>query len=316
MAKLDLNNLKENAKVKIADVAEKSKVVAGKGIEKAKEGFDAVAEQVSDTKYEIDMKLINPITKQQLEAFEYNIPSLIQLVESDRKMDNPVCADALGFQETIKGKTLLCVLNKHIDDTGINFEPCIDENFYCKNPYIDNEYIRLDDYFSYIEKAKVNELELIAQSLGAKKVKIVFKKQKKTLVSNAAQVNAKIKLPFGKKDGANANINHNAKSNEYGDIKIASELNFKGKATPAEPELIYFKGNSDIISLIKMRLSSDNPISSKTFEFECGSGKELQHKDAMGIDAVLEKKGFAGNASIVSEVQEEQRKVLEYSIEF
>ena len=130
MANMDLNSLKENAIGKIADVAEKSKAVAGKGVEKAKEGFDAVAEQVSGAKYEIDMKLINPITKQQLEAFEYTVPSLIQLIETDKKMDNPVCHGALGFRETIKGKTLLCVMNKYIDDTGIRFEPCIDENFY------------------------------------------------------------------------------------------------------------------------------------------------------------------------------------------
>ena len=59
-----------------------------------------------------------------------------------------------------------------------------------------------------------------------------------------------------------------------------------------------------------------NPIKSKTFKFNCVQGRDMQKNDAVSIDAILEKKGLSGNVSIVSEVQEEQRKVLEYSIEF
>jgi len=316
MAKFDLNSIKEAAKEKLADATEKGKAVAEKGVVKAKEGAVVVAEQAADAKYELDLKRIRPITKEQLEAFEYTVPSLIQVVEHDKKMDNPVCAEAFGFQETIKGKDLLCVMNQFAEDIGISFKPYLEENFYCKNPYVENEYIRLDDYFSYIDKAKVAELKMIAQSLGAKKIKVSLNKKKKTLVSNGGQAKAKIKLPFGNKVNANANLNHNTKANEYDDVKIMTEPTFAGDSDPTEPELCYFKGNAEINSLIAMRLSEKNRLEKEVYLFDCGRGKELQQKDAAGIDAVLEKKGFTGNASIVSEVQEEQRKVLEYSIEF
>lgn len=316
MAKFDLNNIKETAKEKFADATEKGKAVAEMGVVKAKEGAAVVAEQAADAKYELDLKRIRPITKEQLEAFEYTVPSLIQVIEHDKKMDNPVCADALGFQETIKGKDLLCVMSTFAESIGINFKPCLEENFYCKNPYVENEYIRLDDYFSHIDQAKVNELKRIAQALGAKKIKVSLNKKKKTLVSNTGQAKAKLKLPFGKKSNVKANVNHNSQVDEYEEVRIMTEPSFAGNPNPSEPELCYFKGDDQINSLIRMRLYEDNPLQKETYKFDCGRGKELQKKDAAGIDAVLEKKGFTGNASIVSEVQEEQRKVLEYSIEF
>ena len=310
MAKIELGGIKDKAKT----LAEKGKAAAEKGAEKAKEGAAAASEKISDAKYEFDLKTINPVSRERLESFDYQIPSLIQIMEHDRKMDNPVCENALGFQEKIKDKNLLCIMNQFVEQTSIQFAPYLTKTIYCRNPYIENMYISLDEYFAYIDNAKVHELEMVAQSLGAKKVKISFKKKKKTLVSNVSEV--KSKNPFAKIGKVEASVKHETTETEFADISIASQIEFDGGKAPVKPELVYFKGNADIETLIKMRLDSENALTSKTYSFACGKGKELQLNDAARIDVVLAKKGMGGNTSIVSEVQEEQRKVLEYSIEF
>lgn len=305
MAKIDFKELREKAVGVAQEAASKSKELADKSMELA-----------AEAKYEFDLKTINPIHEERFNSIEYHVPSIIQVMDYDKKMENPVCEGAWGFQEKIKDKSLLCLMSESVEKTELNFIPYMSNTFYYRNPYIENTYICLDEYFQYIQDAKVHELEMIAQSLGAKKVKIAFKEIKKTLVSNSRTGDAKVKLPFGKKSGVAVNANYNESENQFSNIEIASEIEFVDRKDPVEPTLTYFKGNMDIMSLVKMRLEKDNPIKSKTFKFNCVQGRDMQKNDAVSIDAILEKKGFAGNVSIVSEVQQEQRKVLEYSIEF
>lgn len=316
MAKLEFNNIRDRAKEMAKDITETGKDLSQKGVVKAKEGARIISEQVAEAKYEFDKKTINPIKLEEINNPEYTMPSLLQLIEYDKKMANPVCKDALGFQEKIKDKPILCLLNKYADDLEIEFYPYKTETIYYKNPYIENMYLQLDSYFKYIEDAKVHELEQIAQCLGAKKVKISFKEVKKSLVSNTAKKQGKIKIPFNKHSSTAVSANQNSIEKEFSDIKIASEIEFDGGKLPSEPELVYFKGDRDITTLVKMRLEPENTIKSKVYEFLCGTGKEMQQKEAASIDFILEKKGLTGNVSIVSEVQAEQRKILEYKIEF
>lgn len=304
------------AKIDFKELREKAIITAQEAMDKGKEFADKSMELAAEAKYEFDLKTINPVSEERFNSVDYHVPSIIQIMEYDKKMDNPVCEGAWGFQEKIKDKSLLCLMSESVEKTEIEFIPYMSNTFYYKNPYIDNTYICLDEYFQFIEDAKVHELEMIAQSLGAKNVKITFKELKKTLVSNSGNGNAKVKLPFTKKNNMNVNASHNASENQFSNVEIASEIEFVDRKDPVEPKLVYFKGNMDIMALIKMRLEKDNPIKSKTFKFNCVQGRDMQKSDAASIDAILEKKGFSGNVSIVSEVQEEQRKVLEYSIEF
>lgn len=316
MAKIEFNNMKDKAKELARDITETGKDLSQKSVVKAKEGAKIISEQVADAKYEFDKKIINPVNKADLDSSEYTVPSLIQLIEYDKKMANPVCKDALGFQEKIKDKAMLCLLNKYTDNLGIDFYPYKAETMYYKNPYIENMYIQLDSYFKYIEDAKVHELEQIAQSLGAKRVKISFKEEKKNLISNNAKKQGKLKIPFNKQSKADIVAKQDVLEKEFSNIKIASEIEFDGGKMPTKPELVYFKENRDITALIAMRLEPENPVKSKTYEFHCGRGREMQKTEAASIDFILEKKGLTGNVSLVSEVQAEQRKTLEYKIEF
>lgn len=227
-------------------------------------------------------------------------------------MENEACKGSIGFNEKIKQETVLHLYSDYALQSGITFYPCLEETFYIADPFRENYYICLDDYFSYLKKAKVNELENIACSLGAKHVKISLKEKKKTFVSH----DVKMKAEFKSKDHTHAktNMQHTTSSDEYTNVEVASELDFNQNDTVKTPELIYFKYESDIQSLIEMRMN--NKIKSKTYTFNYNNNHELQEKAAASIDAVIKKLNCNGNSSIVSEVESQKRIVFEYSIEF
>ena len=55
------------------------------------------------------------------------------------------------------------------------------------DPYKPGVYVSLDSYFTYLKKNRVNELELIAQDLGAKSFRVTFKEHQKVIVKKSAR---------------------------------------------------------------------------------------------------------------------------------
>lgn len=307
-----MGELGEAAKKTIDVTSEKAKQVIDDTSEKAAEGTKYLGEQYEKAKHELDLKLYNPVFEDELQAYDFKLPFIIRIVKYDKRMENEACKGSIGFSDKIKQENILHIYEDFAEQLGITFYPCIKDTIFCANPYKENFYICLDDYFTYIRKAKVDELETIAHSLGAKYVKVSFKEKKKTFVSN----NINAKAGYGKKVSIKAE--NNQVKDEYSGIEVAAEVEFNGNSEPVKPELVYFKNESDINALIKMRLDKENrnQIKSKTYVFSCHDNRGMQEKTAITIDAMLNKLGCAGNSSVVSEVQTECRTVLEYSIVF
>lgn len=59
------------------------------------------------------------------------------------------------------------------------------------DPYRSGVYVALDSYFAYLKKNRVNELEVIAQDLGAKSFRITFKEHQKVIVKQTANAGRK-----------------------------------------------------------------------------------------------------------------------------
>lgn len=312
MKKFDLVNTKEQVTKTVDQIGKKAKQNFSEMSEKAIEGKKYVEEHYSKAKYEIDKKRLNPVFQADFEHNEYSKPMLLRVVDYNKRKENEACKGALGFAERIRQENVLHLYKETAEQSGIIFYPCLKETLYCINPYNPNLYICLDDYFQYIKKAKVDELEMIAQCLGAKHVTISFKERKKTLVSHDAKVKANVKF-LGK-----SNAEHTDKADEFSSIEVAAEVDFDGNDSPIEPNLTYFKYDSDIQALINMRLdlNNQNRIKSKVYRFEYNTNREMKEKTAANIDAVIKKIGCVGNGSVVSEVQAESRTVLEYKITF
>lgn len=310
----------KETKAKIIKNASEAGRIIKKNLEevpgKVKEGKEFLEVQYGKAKYDMDKKRLHPIFESDLAEYTSNKPFLIRVVDYDKRMEVEACKGAIGFVEKIKNENILNLYSEFASQAGFQLYPCVTETIYCANPYLDNFYVGLDDYFKYIKKAKVDELETVAYSLGAKHVKISFKEKKKTLVSKDA--NGKVKGNAFGVAKVNGDMEYSMSSDEFSNIEVYTEVDFDGNDVPSRPELTYFKQESDIAALIRMRLDEDNmnKIKSKTYTFNYYSNREMQEKTAANIDVILKKLNCSGNGTVVSEVQSERRMVLEYSIVF
>ena len=168
---------------------------------------------------------------------------------------------------------------------GTDFEP----------RYRSGVYVALDSYFAYLKKNRVNELELIAQDLGAKSFRITFKEHQKVIVKQTA--NTGLKAGRIQWDGS-----HELSGSDYSRVEIAAETQFSGHSQPKTPTLVYFQNESDIEKLIRMRMDQSNPIKSKDFCFQCSRTSGMTEKTAAKIDLVLHQMKCSGTATLSSEV--------------
>ena len=159
-----------------------------------------------------------------------------------------------------------------------------------------------------MKQARVAELQQIAQALGAKHFRVTYKEQKKTITK------AKAKGRVGAKNVAGVTADHQLSSDDFSSISIAAEMNFLGHE-PNEPELHYFKGNPQIVELVKSRMKP-NPVLHQSYILQLSESSGIRIKDALKIDATLNAIKCEGNATFSSELQDETRRSLEYEIDF
>lgn len=286
--------------------------------QKLKAGANRIGETLNDAKTELDRRVLRPVFKEDLYPDSFSdsllaaaqLPSLICIVGRDKKRtDNAVCVGAIGYWTSVKGAELLNLYEDSVTQLGIQLLPSIAQTFYYLDPYRIGVYVALDSYFAYLKKSRVNELELIAQELGAKSFRITFKEHQKVIVKQTASRSLKV--------GANqVGGSHEQSGSDYSRVEIAAETQFSGQSQPKIPALVYFKNESDIEKLIHMRLDQSNPIKSKDFCFQCSRTSGMTEKTAAKIDLVLQQMKCSGTATLSSEVQREGRTELEYHIEF
>lgn len=282
---------------------DKAMVVA----DKANDNREKMGTQLDQLKDKLDEKVYKPVFE--LDQYLYTNPKLIRIINYDKRQNIDVCKNAKGFVETIKRMNVLSLYESEAKTSGFEFCPTIEEDIYCANPYVHNMYISLNEFFDYIKKARVNELQIVAQKLGATYLKCGYQEQKKVFVKNKEKAEAKI----GKanKPMVHVDAQHGESRREDNNLEMGHE-NLMDGHDPVRPELIYLKQDSDIQTLINMRM--DGGINSKTYKIQCGS--TIKKDTAIKIDAVLKQYKLMGNASVSSEAESESRTILEYTIRF
>ena len=205
---------------------------------------------------------------------------------------------------------MLNLYEDYVPQLSLAFYPAAAKGVFLADPYQTGVYIALDEYFDFIRKALVNELEVVAQDLGAKHVRISFKEDKKALVAQQVKTKAKTQME-------SVSASRSASVDEFSSVEIAADVKFSGHDSPIAPPLVYFKNESDIVKLVRMRTSDGfNKIESKTYRFQCNRLFGAKEDDSAQISAILNGIKCAGSASFSQNIQRESRTILEYSIEF
>lgn len=276
-------------------------------------------QKAEDFNAEVQRRTLRPVFDNDLRANSF--PDMIRICEPDKQhLDSPVCQGSVGHIVPVKEMEVLNLYTDHAEDYGLTYYPSVGEDVYYRHPFKSNYYISIDDYFYQLKKERVDELNQIAQALGAKYCKITLLAEKKTFTG--AKTKAALKGPRIQKEGKKSNPSDADFSAEYSykdfrELEVSSECEFKGHY-PKQPTLHYFLNEHDILTLINMRLNDhENDFYEQTYTLKVSNTSKIKAATALKIDAALKKlKILDGNATISGEIEEEGRLYYKYHIKF
>lgn len=236
----------------------------------------------------------------------------MRIVERDKKFDIEVCRGSIGYWATCKGERWVNIFKDSVNKFGLNFYPYEEVNFYYVDPTDKDNYIVLDEYFDCLKQARVNELQKIAQDLGAKKFRVTYMREKSSLIKKKWNGKADGKAKDG--DGT-VSVDVDKLSKQYDKVEIEAENSFPGH-DPAEPHVRYLKYDQNVQNLIDMRMDTNGPINHQTLSIKLSSTSGLKENDAAKLDMILKSLKMAGNTTVLSEVQNEEKSILYYEVDF
>ncbi len=287
--------------------------IAGAVGTSAKHAATAVKDCAEAKSREIDLKNLQPIFPEDLQSADFLLPKLIRIVELDKKRaESEVCKGSIGYTSIQKDLRVVNIYQDNVNDFGLTFYPDNDYGVYYVDPSDRDRYISLDDYFSYLKVARVNELQKIAQDLGAKHFKVTYKEQKTTFAQKAVKVKVNAKAA---KDSATADIQHDLSSSDIATVEIAAEMECIGH-NPSEPKLHYLKHESSIQTLVSLRMNKDAPLTHQKYTLKLSNSSGIKENDAVKIDAALKSMKLSGNTTVANEARNEARRFFEYEIDF
>lgn len=284
-------------------------VAAGKAKElgdTASEKAHDVAVKMDEMKRQWDLKRLKPIFSEDLNGMQYS--RLVRIVERDKKFDIEVCRGSIGYWAICKGERWVNIFKDSVNKFGLNFNPYEEVNFYYVDPTDKDNYIVLDEYFDRLKQARVNELQKIAQDLGTKKFRVTYMREKSSLIKKKWNGKAK--------DGdGTVSVDVDKLSKQYDKVEIEAENSFPGHE-PAEPHVRYLKYDQNVQNLIDMRMDTKGPINHQTLSIKLSSTSGLKENDAAKLDMILKSLKMAGNTTVLSEVQNEEKSILYYEVDF
>lgn len=274
---------------------------------------NAVKAAADERRRALEKEQLQPIFTDDLDSADFLISKLIRITDIDkRRAESDVCKGSIGFVSVQKDLRIVSIFRDKIDAFGLSFYPDMDCELYYIDPSDRDRYIALDDYFNFLRIARVDELQKIAQDLGAKHFRVTYKEQKTTFSSNTAKGKGTYKQL-----GSNATMEaeHDLSSSAMATVEVAAEMECPGHA-PCMPKLKYLQKEHSIQNLIALRMDETSPIMHQKYTLNLINSSGIKEKDAVKIDAALKAMKIAGNTTVTSEVRNESRRFFEYEIDF
>ena len=275
----------------------------------AQNAANAMRDNAEARNREKERKALQPVFLEDLDSTDFTLSKLIRVVDIDKKhAESEVCKGSVGFISEQKELRIVNIYKNMIGAFGISLYPDADSEIYYIDPSDRDKYIALDDYFGYLKIARVNELQKIAQDLGAKHFRVTYREKKASITKNDMKAKGNVRV------GA-AEAERNLSISDNSNIEVAAEMRCLGHA-PIEPKLLYLRGEPSIQSLIALRMDENSQIFHQEFSLKLSNSSGIKEKDAVKIDAALKAMKISGNTTVVSEAQSESRRFFEYEVDF
>lgn len=278
------------------------------------QGGEQFGSWMDQTKREKDLKLLQPVFEEDLSSPDFGVSKMIRVAEMDKKhADSEACIGSVGFWSEHKGMKILNIYTDKADLFGLSYYPDRNSEIYYVDPFDRDRYVALDGYFNYLKVARVNELQRIAQDLGAKHFRVTYKEDVRSDYEKHQKGAVKGTQSASKSNG-NVEAEHGISEKKNSTIEIAAEMECLGH-DPIEPKLVYFQRDDSIRNLIRLRMS-DNTVKHQKFTLYCSQSSGIKVNDAAKIDAALSSMKCSLKASVTEKVQSEARRCFEYEIDF
>lgn len=253
---------------------------------------------------------MQPVFPSDIDSGDFLLNKFIRVANRDkRRAESEVCQGSIGYFTNHKGVHLLNIFRDSADIFGITFYPDNRSEFYYVDPSDRDRYIALDDYFSYLKMERVSELQRIAQDLDAKHFRVTYMEDRSSFTERKMSGN------LNAANTASSKTTHQSEKKEYSTIEIAAEMECAGHA-PVKPKLKYLLRDPSIQTLVTLRMDQTSPITHQKFMIKLSNSSGLKESDAIKIDAILKGMKFVGNTTVASEAKNEERRYLEYEIDF
>lgn len=150
--------------------------------ESVKNSAQAIKDSAEERSRQIDLKVLQPIFTETMDSTDFFMSKLIRITTRDKKhADSKACQGSIGYFSDQKGLHIVNIFRDSIDSFGLSFYPDNSNELYYVDPSDRDRYIALDEYFSYLKIERINELQMIAKSLGAKHFKVTYKEEQTEL---------------------------------------------------------------------------------------------------------------------------------------
>ena len=278
--------------------------------ESVKNSALAFKESADEKSRQLELKLLQPIFTETMIETDFLMPKFIRITEREKKyINSEVCQGSVGYFSDQKGLRIVNIFRDSIDSYNLSFYPDTGSEFYYIDPSDRDRYIALDEYFSYLKIERINELQMIAKSLGAKHFRVTYKEEQTSFSEKTVEGKSKAT------GIASGDVEHSHSEKKYSTVEIAAELDCPGHE-PVMPQLRYMQRDPSIKTLIEMRMDKSAPLSHQKFMLKLSNSSGIKESDAIKIDAVLKGMKLSGNTSVASEAKNESRRYLEYEIDF
>lgn len=294
----------DDGKLDFSDVS----MITGSVGDAVKKGSKIIKESAEEKARLLALRSLQPIFADSLNDANFLMSKFVRIVDRDKKRaESDVCQGSIGYMSSQKGLSMVNIFRDSVESFGLKFYPDCDCDFYYADPSARDQYIALNEYFSYLKIARINELQKIAQNLGARHFKVTYKEEQASFSEKSAKAHLKA--------AASAEATHHLAEKKYATVEIAAEMEFPGHS-PVKPRLKYLQRDPSIQTLITMRMDAKTPLLHQKFMLKLSNSIGMKESDAVKIDAVLKGLKCSGNTTVVSELRNEARRYLEYDIEF
>lgn len=275
-----------------------------------KSGVKTFKETTEEKSRQLEMKRLKPIFAETINSENFALPKFIRVTERDKKYANSeVCQGSIGCFSDYKDLRVVNIFRDSLSFFGLSFYPDSECDFYYIDPSDRERYISINEYFGYLKVERINELQMIAKSLGAKHFKVTYIEEQTSVNEKKAKGNSKV-TGVGSGD-----LEHKYSEEKHSSVEIAAELDFPGH-DPIMPQLKYMQRDPSINTLIAMRMDTTSPLSHQKFTLKMSNSSGIKESDAIKIDAVLKGLKIGANTNLANEAKNESNRYLEYEIDF